>query len=169
MLELGWDVRAIVDEAFARLTSNRKAGSAQNSIELLGSWIIAHRSDFIEQGAHGVEREVKGRWIDEDSKEARVAILTEPLRCLLEKHDLRYDSTLSHWRDRGWLDTEPDRLTKTVRIGGRKNKVVLLNTYGVEAAMGVMEDEPLPIVPPPPKQERYKPTDLSDLVQKVDW
>lgn len=53
-----------------------------------------------------------------------VAVDTKWLRAFLENQKHDYDRTVKSWRDRGWLEHEPKKLTRQVPVHGRNVRSV---------------------------------------------
>jgi uncharacterized protein (DUF927 family) len=144
VLNLGWDMRAIVDVTFSKLLENRKTSSFTEIIELLGSWLngreISHAILPDGKKVEGNHSGVIGRYIS-DAKTRRVAILPDVLRRFLESRKYSYNTTLSHWSDRGWLVMDKGRKDKKVRFNGGLFYMVVLSEEGMKAAFGGNEDE----------------------------
>ena len=142
IMDLTWDVTAIVDAAFARLTETRKADSAQSSLELVGAWAAGRMDAFVGEFRSALDaREVLGLAVEDGDGSQRLAILPEAIKRVLEQHKFPYHATLSHWKDRGWLETDKEkgqsRSTKKMRLQGRPVALIVLSPAGMQAAMGL--------------------------------
>ncbi len=145
--DINWDVTKIVDSAFRLLKGNRKTDSAQTSLELVGSWAAGHRGMFWSDEREKLEasqpfdsaepREVYGKIRTTLDDSEMWCILPETLKRVLEQHDMNYHTCMSHWKDRGWIDTDSEkRLTRKVKLKGTATNMVQLSAEGMAVAFG---------------------------------
>lgn len=138
VLDIGWDVDAIVNQAFLRVSENRAPSSAQESIELVGSWIASNWASFSNSVDGSAESEQSyGRvFADREDGKERIAIAKHILENFLNQHQYPFNPTILQWIDHGWVDTDPGRRSKKVRLGDQMAYMVVLNQAGI-AASGV--------------------------------
>jgi len=140
VLDLGWNVSRIVDQAFESILGNRDAGSVQTSIEVLGDFWATHKDMF--NGTEGVKtapnarQKAFGRTIGETDGFDCLAVLPPVVEKVLKGNGFDYRSTIAHWSDRGWLLTDKNRRTKKVRFNGEPTNMIVLSPTGLLAAKG---------------------------------
>jgi len=170
IMQLTWDVDTIIDTALERLTETRKADSAQTSLELLGSWAAGRMDSFIGEIWSGLDgREVLGREIEDMDGSRRLAFLPDAVKRVLEQHKYPYSATLSHWKDRGWLETDNDkgqsRSTKKMRLQGRTVALIALSPLGMQVAMGLDSADDLGIGESKSEDRKF-PSSFSRLIER---
>ncbi len=77
-----------------------------------------------------------GTWAQKENWKV-LAILPNELKGFLTRQGFDYDAVLRTWRDRSWLLTEEEHLTRKVMVGTRKARCVVLKRETVELVAGV--------------------------------
>lgn len=144
ILDLEWDIEAIVDQAFDTILSNRKVSSAQSSIEAFGEWYIQHKDMFYNDAISACKpsrQQAHGRMLSNADGTKGLAVMQDVLRGILQEHCYHFRSTVAHWADRGWLETDKGRNTKKVRFLGDLVNMIVLNEAGIVAARGGTDED----------------------------
>lgn len=144
ILDLEWDIEAIVDQAFDAILSNRKVSSVQSSIEAFGEWYVQHKDMFCtddDATPQSSRHQAHGRKLRTADGTDCVAVMQDVVRGVLEEHGYHFRSTIAHWADRGWLEVDRGRNTKRVRFLGELIHMIVLSEAGITAAKGGMDED----------------------------
>lgn len=143
VLNLRWDMRAIVDTAFSKLIENKKTNIAMECIEFVGSWLSSKDmgGKICADGrlVSGNKSDIIGRHII-DGGVHRIGILPDAFKKFIRSQQQSYNTILSHWDDKGWIDTDKDRKTKKERFNGVHTYMIVLSEDGMKAAFGDAQD-----------------------------
>lgn len=114
------------------------ADVAMRALQAISSWINANETAFF--GRHQViygDPKVPhdgwaGRW-DQSSSWTEISFYPHRLESILTELGFDPAAALRSWRDRGWLNTEQDRLTRLTRIDGNRVRLIPIQRDAIEA------------------------------------
>ncbi len=144
VLDLRWDIPTTMREAWRMLESQRQTLHYFTAINSLIDWCITNEQLFEGSPRAGGYSKRIGRLIGSGKGEDTVpsfAVLRDQAEKVLKEVGYDLEAVLPYWVAEGWLDTDPERKTKKVRINGQPASCIQFSRkIMAERGAGVEED-----------------------------
>lgn len=125
---LPFDPKEALEAAWTKVTDEASdMDKSRAAFSDVISWIDGHPARFRDRqlGELVDGREPHGGWAGYRT-DTYYGFLPPLLKSILEQEGYGYDATLRAWREEGFIDTEPKRLTKKLSVGTGKERLVLI-------------------------------------------
>jgi hypothetical protein len=109
---------------------------AERAFDLVQGWVMSEAEAFPELelggGGHDEAKKNAGKTRHGFRKEGLLIFIPNSLRSYCDEHRLSVREVVREWKLRGWLQHEPTRLTKVVRVGSTTLHYYVLDTGAVQ-------------------------------------
>lgn len=119
----------------------REAGDAAGdlrALEYIVSWAYSHEHSFkgrfvVEGLAERVPPRVSGKW-DPGEEWDFLAFYPDVLKEVIEDQGFHAETVYRNWRERGWIETDPNKHTSRVRMGEKTPRMVKILRLAIKEA-----------------------------------
>lgn len=131
----------LLDAWEAVRTGAAESDRATDALREVLSWAASQQHRFYGRIEHepGSDQAPPAGWLGAWAQKVdwkTLAILPSELKGFLDRQGFDYEAVLRSWRDRSWLLTEEEHLTRKVMVGTRKSRCIVLKRETVDLVAG---------------------------------